>query len=387
MGQTFQTPERQSLQTPAVATVPPRAIPVEEDFGSNQDRIASLGLTPPAVAAPIPVATPVAGPTVTPPAVAAPEKPPTLDRKAVSRTLGKGKDGEDVKALQRFLGIQGDAVDGDYGKGTAGKVAEWQAAHGLDATGSVGARTIAAMRGDEYIYGYSMSHDPDKFVPKYPMTAYHESGIYRKKDDPYAVGAITHPSKEDDFGGKTYGPYQFESFHYPDGTKDEKQAPTSTLQRFINWKDNPYSAKLKEVAGKGGVASGDFDKLWGELSGSENKAFGEAQQAFLEHDVADRVAKLMDSAGASAEARKDPRLVDLMMGTVNQYFGLAGSHIGAAAEAQKKSGRTFSADELALAIQDHKAENVETNFKKSPNAWEGVRSRIADERAVFEKKK
>ena len=62
-----------------------------------------------------------------------------------------------------------------------------------------------------------------------------------------------------------------------------------------------------------------------------------AQQAFLEHDVADRVAKLMDTAGASAEARKDPRLVDLMMGTVNQYFGLAGSHIGAAAEALRRA--------------------------------------------------
>lgn len=362
MGQTFQSPEqRRETQGPGVATPIPVATPINEDFGSNQDRLAELAL--------------------------AQQAPAGLDRGAVSRVLRKGRDGEDVKALQRFLGIEGDAVDGDFGGGTAGKVAEWQAAHGLPATGTVGAQTLAAMRGDEYIYGYSMSHDPAKFVPKYPMTAYHESGIYRKKDDPYAVGAITHPNKEDDFGGKTYGPYQFESFHYPDGTRDEKSAPTSTLQRFINWDKNPYGARLKEVAAKGDVASGDFDKLWGELAGGDNKAFGEAQQAFLEHDVADRVAKLMDTAGASAEARKDPRLVDLMMGTVNQYFGLAGSHIGAAAEAQEKAGRPLTADEIALAIQDHKAANVETNFKKSPNAWEGVRGRIADERQVFEKKK
>ena len=59
---------------------------------------------------------------------------------------------------------------------------------------------------------------------------------------------------------------------------------------------------------------------------------------------------------------------------------------GAAAEAQKAAGKPLSADQIALAIQDHKAANVETNFKKSPDAWEGVRGRIADERKVFEKK-
>lgn len=372
MGKTLQTPERASA---------PRHLPVAtpigpelDEFGSNQDRLAELMMAGPSLDA----AGPVAGPA---------PAPPTLDRKAVMRSLGKGKDGEDVKALQRFLGLEGDAVDGDYGKGTAGKVREWQAKNGLDPTGSVGAQTLAAMRGDPWIYGYSLSHDPDKFVPKYPMTAYHESGIYRKKDDPYAVGAITRPSREDDAGGKTYGPYQFESYHYPDGTKDEKGARTSTLQRFLDWKDNPYGDRLREVVKKGGIASADFDKLWGELAGGENKAFGAAQERFLEIDVADRVAKLMDAAGASAEARKDPRLVDLMMGTVNQYGGLANGHIGAAAEAQTKAKRAFTADELARSIQDHKAANVETNFRRSPDAWDGIRARIRDERAVFEPKK
>ncbi len=375
MGQVFQPPERAP-----VAQVAPIATPVLdelEEFGSNQDRLAELSLqTAPAQTAPAQTAP-----------AQAPEKPPTLDRAAVMRSLGRGKNGEDVAALQRFLGLKGDAADGDYGKGTAGKVREWQEKNGLDPTGSVGPRTIAAMRGDPYIYGYSMSHDPAKFVPKYPMTAYHESGIYRKTADPYAVGAITHPSKDQDAGGKTYGPYQFESYHYPDGTKDKNHAHDSTLQRFVNWKDNPYGAKLKEVIEKKGIASADFDKLWGELSGSENKSFGQAQEQFLEIDVADRVKALMDAAGASETARKDPRLMDLMMGTVNQYRGLAKGHIASAAAAQTQAKRTFSADELALAIQDNKAANVESNFKSSPDAWEGLRARIADERAVFAPKK
>jgi len=369
MGQAFQVPEQAIVEqvAPVAQIVQPTP---GADFGSNQDRLSALNL---------PSAAPA--PTTAPPAA------PTLDRHALSRSVRQGSDGDDVKALQRFLGIEGDAVDGDYGKGTAGKVRDWQTAHGLDPTGSVGPRTIAAMRGDDYIYGYSMGHDPDKFVPKYPMTAYHESGIYRNAADPYAVGAITHPTREQDTGGKTYGSYQFESYHYPDGTQDKKNAPTSTLQRFLNWKDNPYSKQLNEAIAKTGVAGADFDKTWGELTSKDNKAFGEAQQRFLEIDVAEKVKALMDQAGASEDARKDPRLVDLLMGTVNQYGGLSGGHISAAAEAQKKAGHNLSASELALAIQDHKAANVESNFSKSPRAWDGIRERIADEREVFAPKK
>ena len=108
------------------------------------------------------------------------------------------------------------------------------------------------------------------------MHSYPEPGHSRKQNHPQAVGAITHPSKEDDAGGKTYGPYQFESYHYPDGTQDKKNAPGSTLQRFVNWKDNPYGSKMAEAIKKSGVAGEDFDKLWGELSGSENKEIGRA---------------------------------------------------------------------------------------------------------------
>ena len=371
MGQSFQVDQTPVAQ---VASVSPELALPPLNFGSNQARQDTLGLAAPPAAL---------TPQLTPPTVDA--APP--ERLPVYRNLGQGKTGDDVKALQRFLGIEGDAVDGDYGKGTAGKVRDWQASNGLDATGTVGPRTVAAMRGDEYIYGYNLHQDPGKFVPKYPMTAYHESGDYRNANDPYAVGAITHPTKEQDTGGKTYGTYQFESYRYPDGTSDKKSAPGSTLQRFLDWKDNPYSKQFQEAIAKSGVAGADFDKLWGDLTAKDNKAFGSAQQSFLEVDVADKVKALMDTAGASDAVRKDPRVMDLMMGTVNQYGGLANGHIAAAADAQKAAGHPLSADELALAIQDHKAANVEGNFSKSPDAWDGIRQRIADEREVFAPKK
>lgn len=58
------------------------------------------------------------------------------------KTLRKGDRGEEVKVLQRMLGI---AADGIFGAQTETKVKEWQAAHGLDADGIVGAKTWAAM--------------------------------------------------------------------------------------------------------------------------------------------------------------------------------------------------------------------------------------------------
>ncbi|NCG20580.1 MAG: hypothetical protein GWP91_16345 [Rhodobacterales bacterium] len=336
----------------------------------------------PAVEAAAPQQAPAAATTTAPASTeeAAVEAKP---RVPIHRSLRPGRSGDDVRALQEKIGFKGDEVDGSFGSGTADKLKTWQKENGLAQSGVAGKETVAKMKGDECIYGYSFNHDPEKFAPKYPMTAYHESGIYRSADDPYAVGAITRPTKEQDMGGKTYGTYQFESYHYPDGTKNKKHAGGSTIQRFTDWEDNPYGEALKGVVAKHGMASAAFDAAWKKLSGDKNKAFGGAQERFLEHDQNDAVQKLLKNAGASDEAKKDPRLFDLAMGTRNQYGGLATGHAAAAATAQKASGKTFSANELGTAIQTSKAANVTKNFKGSPKAWPGIRDRISDEKAVF----
>ena len=53
-------------------------------------------------------------------------------------TLKKGSKGEDVKVLQRALGI---TDDGDFGPGTEKAVKEFQKNHGLVADGIVGNKT------------------------------------------------------------------------------------------------------------------------------------------------------------------------------------------------------------------------------------------------------
>lgn len=58
------------------------------------------------------------------------------------RTLKKGSVGDDVKTLQKILGV---SVDGCFGSQTEAAVKKWQAAHGLVADGIVGPKTWATM--------------------------------------------------------------------------------------------------------------------------------------------------------------------------------------------------------------------------------------------------
>jgi peptidoglycan hydrolase-like protein with peptidoglycan-binding domain len=61
-----------------------------------------------------------------------------------ARTLRRGMKGNDVKKMQKILGI---AADGIFGFGTASAVKKWQRANGLTPDGIVGPRTQAKMFG------------------------------------------------------------------------------------------------------------------------------------------------------------------------------------------------------------------------------------------------
>ena len=409
---------------PTVHTAEPevrRAVPVETNTGNAAAAMNHWADTPPAAATVAPVvAAPSVAPVVAPstvapavapttaapavapaadstsaPAAVAPatpgqeHEPPRLDRKLVNTTLHNGSKGTQVEALQHYLGLEGKAADGAYGPGTAAKVKEYQVANGLPPTGYADAHTIAAMRGDPYIFGYNLNQDPNKFVPKYAMTAYHESNDMRNAVDPYATGAITHPDKKSDPGGKTYGTYQFESYTYRDGSDaGQKQVNGSTVSRFANWEGNPYEKQFQEVIAKHGVASPEFDALWSQLSTGQNKSFGMAQEHFLEHDKAAQVNAVLDKIGASPEARQDPRLFDLMIGTTNQLGGLAGGIATDVSAEQKANGKPFTADQIGRAVIDDKTAHVDKYFGSSKQATrDAVRERYADERTVFADKK
>ena len=74
---------------------------------------------------------------------------PAKSQQLGSRALRVGASGPDVKELQTLLrrvGIQGVKADGQFGPGTKTAVQRFQAARGLEASGTVGKKTVDALR-------------------------------------------------------------------------------------------------------------------------------------------------------------------------------------------------------------------------------------------------
>jgi hypothetical protein len=234
------------------------------------------------------------------------------------------------------------------------------------------------------MYQRSPYHDDNKFVPRFAMAAYHESGVYRKANDPYAVGAISRPRKSDDLGGKTYGTYQFESSVYNDGSsRGGKGGAGSTLSRFINDPSNPFGPQLKAAAAQYGLASPQFDALWAQLSSQKNKEFGQAQENFVLKDKGQNIQKFMDKAELSPEVREDPRIQDLIMGTTNHVGGLADGAAEHIAALQRQAGRKLTANEVGKAIAEFKESKISSWFRSSPGAQAGIAQRFQDEATAF----
>jgi hypothetical protein len=216
------------------------------------------------------------------------------------------------------------------------------------------------------------------------MAAFHESGVFRRDWDPYAVGAISRPKKSDDLGGKTYGTYQFESSIYLDGSsRGGKGGVGSTLHRFINDPANPFGSHLKAAAQKYGLSSKPFDALWTKFAREHNQAFGLAQEAFVLKDKGDNVQQFMDLAKLSPEVRQDPRIVDLIMGTTNHVGGLADGAARHLAGLQQRAGRKFSANEIGKALADFKETKIASWFRSSPGAHAGIENRFEAEGRQF----
>lgn len=78
-----------------------------------------------------------------------PVGPPVLvnvANKTALRTLRLGSKGDDVKPVQKLVGVP---ADGSFGPKTDAAVRRWQSAHGLNADGVVGPKTYTAMFGGQ----------------------------------------------------------------------------------------------------------------------------------------------------------------------------------------------------------------------------------------------
>lgn len=285
-----------------------------------------------------------------------------------------------MRHLQALLGLA--EPSGAFDAETLEAVLTLQEQAGLGADGVVGAGTLEALNGWAPLFERSLYHDPARFTPGFPATAYAESGIYRAPGDPYALGAITAPSATADHGGKSYGVYQFESYVYRDGSDAGEDAVAgSTLARFVAWAPGPIGLALRETAEAEGLASEPFDALWTHLAAEHDLDFGAAQEAFLLVDCGPGVQAFFDAVGAPEAARQDPRLYDLVLGTLNQYGPLAEGMAAQLAEQAPEAG--WDAAALGLALQAVKRERVPGHFRSSPRAQAGIYARIEREAALF----
>lgn len=315
----------------------------------------------------------------------------TIAQRQVSQILTKKKSGAQTPAPQLTNPAPGQSSGDNFNQisalvsgGSAPALSFVEAAiEAASVTSTVTASNTSTASAP--LYGKSKNHDPQKFVPSYSIMAYWESGIYRTASDPYAVGAITNPSKKQDLGGKTYGTYQFESYVYRGGTKGtNRQLRNSTLMRFLRWSGNPYGAQLKTVADTHGIASSQFDEAWKQLAKDSNQAFGQVQEAFLLHDKKAKVDAFLSEAEVSDEVKNDPRIFDLVLGTKNHVDSLSNSIPGYLARRQKELGRKMTPNEVGEAITWFKGTRVKSWFRSSPKAHDGVRNRFKAEGKIFD---
>ncbi len=231
------------------------------------------------------------------------------------------------------------------------------------------------------MYQKSPHHDENKFVPRFPMTAFHESGVHRTASDPYGVGGVSRPRQaSDDLGGVTYGIYQFESGVHSNGSG----SPSGhTLERFINDSSNPFAAQLQAAAQEHGIGSTGFDAVWKNLAANNNKEFGAAQEAFMLKDKQNTVENFIERAGLSDEVRNDPRIVDLIVGTTNQVGGLSMQVADHLAQLQSQKGSPLTVAEVGTAAIDFKQSRISQWFRSSPGAQAGVAARYEAEENAF----
>ncbi len=205
------------------------------------------------------------------------------------------------------------------------------------------------------------------FVPRYKSTANNESSVFRTQKDPFAVGAIS--SGKGDLGGKSYGVYQFAS----------NEAVSTALRDFVNWSKNPYKDVLRN---SGALKSDNFDAAWKSLAATHNKEFGLVQENFARETMwAPLLDKFNKTSGVNLTSRSD-KLIDLVVGTVNQYGKLVQ---GIARYVADNGGDKLSDNQVGILMQNYKLANVDSHFKSSSAAVRrGIRSRIIRERKAFE---
>lgn len=270
----------------------------------------------------------------------------------------------EIRTLQRqlkLLGLYPAEIDAIFGPITNSGVKSFQQSNGLMVDGIVGPDTKAALKkklmGEQTNVNIGQNNAPgagnDAELGK--LSAKYESG-----GDPGSVSSGT-----GDYGGKSYGLWQFAS-------------RTGVLDDFLKWlagKNKDYYDRLMHAKQQDGNKPGaNFDKTWKSIAANDREGFFRLQRDFVKPNYYDAAAaSLKDKHGFDINARS--------FALKEVLFSTAVQHGPRGAVSIFSSVNLKGNDEDIINGVYNERSNVKVYFRSSsPDVQNGVKQRFAQER-------
>lgn len=188
-------------------------------------------------------------------------------------------------------------------------------------------------------------------------------------------GTINNYAASGDYGGASYGTYQFASFLPPDMPNGKKRSgwETSAMRKYLQ--GSRFSAKFAGLT----PASAAFDSAWKQAAQQYPKDFSSDQHDYIEKNFYDILYQKVERAGIDL-SENGPAVQDCIWSTAVQYGSGAVSKITRAL-----GGKTKLTDvEFVTLVQDSKAANASSDFSKSSAAiQQSVVARANAEKAAL----
>lgn len=189
-------------------------------------------------------------------------------------------------------------------------------------------------------------------------------------------GTINSYQNTGDFGGASYGTYQFASYLPPDMPNGKKRSgwETSAMRKYLQ--GSIFSAKF---AGKT-PGTADFDNAWKQVASQYPKEFSKDQHDYIQKNFYDVLYAKVMKAGIDI-SENGPAVQDCIWSTAVQYGANAVTKITRALP----SGKTkFTDEEFVTLVQDSKAANASKDFSKSSAAiQQSIVTRAKQEKDVL----
>ena len=178
-----------------------------------------------------------------------------------------------------------------------------------------------------------------------------------------------------DFGGASYGTYQFASYLPPimKSGQSRESSKNSPVLQFIN------SSKFKDKFAGLVPATTAFDNKWKEIAAANKKDFDEDQHNYIQRKYYDIAVSNIRRAGVDI-SKYGPAVQDLVWSTAVQ-LGPANT----AAFRETLIGKSQLTDkDIVLLVSEWKIKNVDVLFKSSSQAIkDSVRSRYQSEKTIL----